>query len=273
MPYDAILKEPGCVVAHGLPEGVGLKKPCEYDTRTLMKILEQSHRIQFSINRRVGRRRRQGAAAGEGPDGGSLPVSRPLDDPREKSGSDLNHNVVAAAPTPGGHAAATPGVHATAVPGGHAPAKAAPLSGPAPSSSSVLSSFLYGMPMSSKPHPDGKLDFKAMSFLSLGKERAGGWSDKMSAKDGGGGELRLDEPPPRGPPGATGNHVLPVSEESRAGEHGQSPPGVHISKRLLFSIVHEKSGERRRFLLGISPESSEPRGPGGSWKSSFHRFL
>ena len=24
---------------------------------------------------------------------------------------------------------------------------------------------------------------------------------------------------------------------------GQSPPGVHISKRLLFSIVHEKSGE------------------------------
>lgn len=27
------------------------------------------------------------------------------------------------------------------------------------------------------------------------------------------------------------------------GEQGQSPPGVHISKRLLFSIVHEKSGK------------------------------
>lgn len=53
VPYDAILKEPGCVVAHGLPDGVGLKKPCEYDTKTLMKILEQSHRIQFSVNRRV----------------------------------------------------------------------------------------------------------------------------------------------------------------------------------------------------------------------------
>lgn len=53
VPYDAILKEPGCVVAHGLPDGVGLKKPCEYDTKTLMKILEQSHRIQFSVSRRV----------------------------------------------------------------------------------------------------------------------------------------------------------------------------------------------------------------------------
>lgn len=53
VPYDSILKEPGCVVAHGLPDGVGLKKPCEYDTKTLMKILEQSHRIQFSVNRRV----------------------------------------------------------------------------------------------------------------------------------------------------------------------------------------------------------------------------
>lgn len=51
VPYDAILKEPGCVVAHGLPDGVALKKPCEYDTKTLMKILEQSHRIQFSVSR------------------------------------------------------------------------------------------------------------------------------------------------------------------------------------------------------------------------------
>uniref|UniRef100_A0A8C3APA9 GTF2I repeat domain containing 1 n=1 Tax=Cyclopterus lumpus TaxID=8103 RepID=A0A8C3APA9_CYCLU len=48
VPYEWIQKDPGCVAAHGLPEGVALKKPSEYDTKTLMKILEQSHRIQFS---------------------------------------------------------------------------------------------------------------------------------------------------------------------------------------------------------------------------------
>lgn len=32
------------------------------------------------------------------------------------------------------------------------------------------------------------------------------------------------------------------------GDQGQSPPGIHISKRLLFSIVHEKSGNLRTAL-------------------------
>lgn len=36
-----------------MPEGISLKKPCEYDTKTLMKILEQSHRIQFTVKRWV----------------------------------------------------------------------------------------------------------------------------------------------------------------------------------------------------------------------------
>lgn len=53
VPYDSIQKDPSCVVAHGLPEGVSLKKPCEYDTKILMKILEQSHRIQFTVKRQV----------------------------------------------------------------------------------------------------------------------------------------------------------------------------------------------------------------------------
>ena len=51
VPYDWIQKDPSCVVAHGLPEGVSLKKPSEYDTKTLMKILEQSHRIHFTAKR------------------------------------------------------------------------------------------------------------------------------------------------------------------------------------------------------------------------------
>lgn len=115
-----------------------------------------------------------------------LPVYRPVEDlPRDaKTSTDVNHNSASAA---------------AVTPSGHGPAKAAPpavsTSNAATPSSSVLSSFLYGMPMSSKPHPDGKLDFKAMSFLSLGKDRAASWTsgtDKMSVKDcAAAGELRV----------------------------------------------------------------------------------
>lgn len=43
-------------------------------------------------------------------------------------------------------------------------------------SNSMLSSFLYGMPMSSQPHPDGKLDLKPTSLFNLGKDRLGAWA-------------------------------------------------------------------------------------------------
>ncbi|XP_035480765.2 general transcription factor II-I repeat domain-containing protein 1 isoform X1 [Scophthalmus maximus] len=195
VPHEWIQKDPGCVVAHGLPEGVALKKPSEYDIKTLMKILEQSHRIQFT-------------------------VKRPAEDlSREaKSSNDVNHNTSAAAVTPSSHG---PGKTA---------AQVAPSSSPATSSNSVLSNFLYGMPMSSKPHPDSKLDFKPMSLLNLGKDRQANWTtgtDKnMSAKDGASNDETTRLP----------------------GEQGQSPPGIHISKRLLFSIVHEKSEKWDSFI-------------------------
>ena len=51
VPYEWILKDPSSVVAHGLPEGIALRKPAEYDTKTLMKILEQSNRIHFTVKR------------------------------------------------------------------------------------------------------------------------------------------------------------------------------------------------------------------------------
>ncbi|XP_060941991.1 general transcription factor II-I repeat domain-containing protein 1 isoform X2 [Limanda limanda] len=195
VPYERIQKDPGSVVAHGLPEGVTLKKPSEYDIKTLMKILEQSHRIQFT-------------------------VKRPAEDlSREaKSSTDVNHNTsTAATVTPSSHGA------------GKTPAPVAPASSPATSSNSVLSDFLYGMPMSSKPHPDSKLDFKPLSLLNLGKDRLANWTagtDKTCSKDG----ANNDE-----------TSRLP-------GDQGQSPPGVHISKRLLFSIVHEKSEKWDSFI-------------------------
>ncbi|XP_040006195.1 general transcription factor II-I repeat domain-containing protein 1 isoform X2 [Xiphias gladius] len=195
VPYEWIQKDPSCVVAHGLPEGVTLKKPSEYDTKTLMKILEHSHRIQ-------------------------LTVKRPAEDlSREvKSSTDGNHNTTSAVMTPSSHG---PGKIA---------AQLVTSSSPATSSNSVLSNFLYGMPMSSKPHPDSKLDFKPMSFLNLGKDRLANWTagtDKnMSVKD-----------------------CANNDETTRLpGEQGQSPPGIHISKRLLFSIVHEKSEKWDSFI-------------------------
>ncbi|XP_032389769.1 general transcription factor II-I repeat domain-containing protein 1 isoform X1 [Etheostoma spectabile] len=196
VPYEWIQKDPGCVVAHGLPEGATLKKPSEYDTKTLMKILEQSHRIQFIVKRP------------------SEDLSR-----EAKSSTDVNHNSSTAAMTPSSHG---PGKTAGQV---------VTSSSPASSSNSVLSNFLYGMPMSSKPHPDGKLDFKPMSLLNLGKDRLANWTtgtDKISTsvKD-----------------------CANNDETTRLpGEQGQSPPGIHISKRLLFSIVHEKSEKWDSFI-------------------------
>ncbi|CAI5642709.1 general transcription factor II-I repeat domain-containing protein 1 isoform X1 [Oreochromis niloticus] len=195
VPYEWIQKDPGCVVAHGLPEGVALKKPSEYDTKTLMKILEQSHRIHFTVKR------------------------QPEDLSREaKSSTDVNHNASTAVMTQSSHGPAK------------TTAPAVTSSSPATSSNSVLSNFLYGMPMSSKPHPDGKLDFKPMSLLNLGKDRLANWtpgSEKStSVKD----SANTDE-----------TTRLP-------GEQGQSPTGIHISKRLLFSIVHEKSEKWDAFI-------------------------
>ncbi|XP_076017408.1 general transcription factor II-I repeat domain-containing protein 1 isoform X2 [Genypterus blacodes] len=195
VPYEWIQKDPGCVVAHGLPEGVILKKPSEYDTKTLMKILEQSHRIQFTVKRPVEELSREA-----------------------KSITDINHNSSTAVITPSSHCP------------GRTTAQVVTSSSPATSSNSVLSNFLYGMPMSSKPHPDGTLDLKPMSLLNLGKDRLGNWT------------AGADKP-------TCLKDCANNDETTRLpGELGQSPPGIHISKRLLFSIVHEKSEKWDSFI-------------------------
>ncbi|XP_064208223.1 general transcription factor II-I repeat domain-containing protein 1 isoform X3 [Anguilla rostrata] len=188
VPYEWLLKDPSSVAVHGLPDGVSLRKPSEYDTKTLMKILEQSNRIRFIIKR---------------------PVEDP---PRDaKPCPDLNHN--------------SSGTKSLA---NHAVVK---LSGQETSASnSMLSSFLYGMPMSSQPHPDGKLELKPTSLHSLSKDRVSTWApgaEKLTpAMDCADNGERLAGP----------------------GERGHSPPGIHVSKRLLFSIVHEKSEKWDTFI-------------------------
>ncbi|KAL4660576.1 general transcription factor II-I repeat domain-containing protein 1 isoform X1 [Arapaima gigas] len=188
VPYDWILKEPSSVLVYGLPDGVSLRKPSEYDMKTLMKILEQSNRIRFTVKR--------------------LP-EEPL---REaKTCVELNHNSSSSK----SHANHTP-----LKPGGQE----------ASTSGSVLSSFLYGMPTSSQAHVEGKLELKPTSLHSLAKERPGTWvpvAEKVTpAKDCADSGDRLGVP----------------------GDVGQSPPGLHVSKRLLFSIVHEKSEKWDSFI-------------------------
>ncbi|KAL0994593.1 hypothetical protein UPYG_G00124560 [Umbra pygmaea] len=201
VPYEWILKDPSCVVAHGLPDGVALRKPAEYDTNTLMKILEQSNRIHFTVKSRA--------------------TEEPSRDAKSSSSDISNHNS-SLVPT---KSLATHG------PSSRLGSTAQELSATSVSASnSMLSSFLYGMPMSSQPHPDGKLDLKPTSLLNLGKDRPGAWvagAEKgTAAKNGSDNGERI----------------------GLQGELGQSPPSIHVSKRLLFSIVHEKSEKWDSFI-------------------------
>ncbi|XP_076867221.1 general transcription factor II-I repeat domain-containing protein 1 isoform X2 [Brachyhypopomus gauderio] len=201
VPYENIQKELASVLVHGLPDGVALRRPAEYDTKTLMKILEQSNRIRFVIK-------------------------RPQDDRDNKPCPEANHHSSAVVKGVGSHAPAKPSVQE--VPGG----------------GSVLSSFLYGMPMSSQPHPDGKVELKPSVPHVLAKERMGAWGpgDEKGpvGKDGlDGGESFL--------PFVCGEAPGSLHHCERLGLAGDSP-SIHVSKRLLFSIVHEKSEKWDAFI-------------------------
>ncbi|KTG36835.1 hypothetical protein cypCar_00007884 [Cyprinus carpio] len=188
VPYDWILKDPSSVVVYGLPDGVTLRKPSEYDTKTLMKILEQSNRIRFIVKRT--------------PDEPSRDA---------KSCPEVNHHS-STSKSISNHASVKPSVQE------------------ASASNSMLSSFLYGMPMSSQPHPDSKLDLKPTSLHSIGKERLGMWASAeekaVQAKECADNGERI----------------------GLAADLTQSPPSIHVSKRLLFSIVHEKSEKWDSFI-------------------------
>ncbi|XP_053563459.1 general transcription factor II-I repeat domain-containing protein 1 isoform X2 [Bombina bombina] len=53
VPYDKIMKDPGWLIVHGLPDGVSFRKPADYDLKSLMLILEHSHQVCFKLKRHV----------------------------------------------------------------------------------------------------------------------------------------------------------------------------------------------------------------------------
>ncbi|MBN3326004.1 GT2D1 protein, partial [Atractosteus spatula] len=189
VPYEWILKDPSSVTVHGLPDGVSLRKPADYDTKTLMKILEQSNRIRFTVKR---------------------PIEEASWD--AKSCPELNHNS-------GSKSLAS-----------HSTVKAA--NQEAVAGSAMLSTFLYGIPMPMQAHPEGKPDLAPSSLLSAiqNSDHQSGWASQgektAPAKDCADNGERLGGP----------------------AEMGQSSQNVHISKRLLFSIVHEKSDKWDTFI-------------------------
>uniref|UniRef100_A0A3B3Q2X6 GTF2I repeat domain containing 1 n=1 Tax=Paramormyrops kingsleyae TaxID=1676925 RepID=A0A3B3Q2X6_9TELE len=191
VPYEWILKDPSSVSVHGLPDGISLRKPTEYDTKTLMKILEQSNRIRFTVKRTT-----------EEPSRDVQPC------PEVNHISSVGKNLANHVPVKAG------GQEATA----------------AATSGSRLFGFLYGMPMSSQGHTDGKMESKPTSLYNVGKERQSAWSSGAEkatpTKDCADGGDRLGVP----------------------GDVAQSPTGLHFSKRLLFSIVHEKSEKWDTFI-------------------------
>ncbi|KAL2095019.1 hypothetical protein ACEWY4_009738 [Coilia grayii] len=186
VPYDLISKDPSSVVVHGLPDGITLRKPAEYDTKTLMKILEQSNRIRFSLKRTM---------------------EDVVRDP--KASADINHHAGTKAIS--SHAVVKPPGQDVSI------------------NNSMLPGFVYGIPASSQHRPDSK-EIKPVSLHDLGKECLGMW---MSAHE---------KAIPAKDCADNGDQI------GIAGDLGQCPPSIHISKRLLFSIVHEKSEKWDSFI-------------------------
>ncbi|XP_064425165.1 general transcription factor II-I repeat domain-containing protein 1 isoform X1 [Latimeria chalumnae] len=194
VPYDRILKDPSSLLVQGLPEGIGFRKPSDYDAKTLMKILEQSHRLRFK-------------------------VKRPSDEPlREvKTSADLNC--------------------AQSVVKGNRELNAAnldnkPANQEAPPTV-TLTTLLYGTPASGRASVEMRQEPTASSLLTSGN------TDTLRSR------LALEQtrtPPPQDCADCCG-HKSGVS-----GEKGPLIQNIHVSKRLLFSIVHDKTDKWDSFI-------------------------
>ncbi|XP_077152581.1 general transcription factor II-I repeat domain-containing protein 1 isoform X2 [Ranitomeya variabilis] len=53
VPYDKIMKDPTSLAVLGLPAGIHFQKPSEYNLKSLMLILENSHHIRFKLHRPI----------------------------------------------------------------------------------------------------------------------------------------------------------------------------------------------------------------------------
>ncbi|XP_078535558.1 general transcription factor II-I repeat domain-containing protein 1 isoform X3 [Lissotriton helveticus] len=189
VPYDKIQKDPGWLIVHGLPEGVSLRNPTDYDVKTLMAILEQSHRIRFKLKRLVDESSRE------------LP-----------SGVDLNR--VALVSKPSQDSCLIPQVTKSA---SHDPL-----------STGAMNNVIYGMPLPNHLH----LKQEAPSSLH-----------ELNAAN----EMLLSRASEEQKTSALHDFIDSCGQKPMMSK-GPLIQNVHASKRILFSIVHDKEEKWDNFI-------------------------
>ncbi|XP_069083007.1 general transcription factor II-I repeat domain-containing protein 1 isoform X2 [Pleurodeles waltl] len=189
VPYEKIQRDPGWLIVHGLPEGIGLRNPTDYDVKTLMAILEQSHRIRFRLKRLVDESSRE------------LP-----------SGVDLNCAALTSKPSQ--DSCLSPQVNKSV---NHDP-----------SSTGALNNVIYGMPLPNHLH----LKQEAPSSLH-----------ELNAAS----EMLLSRAPEEQKTSALHNYIDSCGQKPMMSK-GPLIQNVHASKRILFSIVHDKAEKWDNFI-------------------------
>ncbi|XP_030041642.1 general transcription factor II-I repeat domain-containing protein 1 isoform X2 [Microcaecilia unicolor] len=189
VPYEKILKDPTWLTVHGLPEGLSFRKPSNYDLKSLMAILKQSHRIRLKLRR-----------------------------PVEESSREPNSGVdVTCAPlTPKGHRDSNPSVHK-------------PVNQDS-SSTAAMTNFVYSISLPPQIPPDLKQEVPSNIH---GVNAAS--------------EMLISRP--------VGEQKAPaLLDFTDCFGQKLTAPGspliqnVHASKRVLFSIVHDKTEKWDSFI-------------------------
>ncbi|XP_039612565.1 general transcription factor II-I repeat domain-containing protein 1 [Polypterus senegalus] len=188
VPYEQILKDPNSLSVHGLPEGVLLKKPSEYDTKTLKKILEYSNRIRFTIKRPIEETQREATSSID-----LNSSSPPIKNLHNHTAKLANQEVASNSPLP-----------------------------PA---------FLYRIPHPNNAQGETAHDMSPTPIApGLGGDSQSSWCP-------------VGEKPGTAKDCADNGERLGIQSDM-----GQTSQNVHVSKRLLFSIVHEKTDKWDTFI-------------------------
>ncbi|XP_067393996.1 general transcription factor II-I repeat domain-containing protein 1 isoform X6 [Emydura macquarii macquarii] len=194
LPYEKLMKEPGLLAVAGLPEGLGFRKPTEYDTKSLMAILEHSHSIRFRLK-------------------------RPADEPSREANPNVELNCTSLASK--GSRDSGPNNQITK-----------PTSQDTPSTV-AMTNFLYGVSLPTQIATDLKQEVSA----SLHGVNAA--SEMLMPRPSG--ELKV-------PSSQEYNDCCGNSRQKSAVPGGPLIQNVHSSKRILFSIVHDKTDKWDSFI-------------------------
>ncbi|XP_009574982.1 PREDICTED: general transcription factor II-I repeat domain-containing protein 1, partial [Fulmarus glacialis] len=253
LPYERFLKEPGSLAVAGLPEGISFKKPMEYDVKSLMAILEHSHSIRFRLKRPVDEPSRDPnpsveltctSLASKGSRAGANgPMAKPTGQDTPSAVTVTNFLYGVSLPTQ--IAVDLKQEVSSGLPGLNAAGEAL-LPRPAgelkvPSSQEYSDCCGNSLEFALRRGPGAK-----PTPLALTGDRPGcfgGPRMKIGAKLGPYGDKQTPTAMPRGP--SPGAFEVPAG---RTSIFALKHRNVHSSKRILFSIVHDKTDKWDSFI-------------------------